>query len=70
MMQTMSTRLNININDQTAEQLKRLAEADQQSVTEVVRRATSVYDFIHDAVRSGKDLRIHDGDEVTRIILT
>jgi len=49
----MTTRLNVNINDETAEALKELAERRQTTVTEIVRRAVSVYKFVEDEVVDG-----------------
>ena len=42
------TRLSINISEETARQLKRLAEEHDTSVTNIVRRAVSVYSFLDD----------------------
>lgn len=46
----MTTRLNVNINDETAAALKDLAERRQTTVTEIVRRSVSTYKFIEDEV--------------------
>lgn len=40
------TRLNINVNAEVAEFLREAAEREGHSITEVVRRAVSVYKFI------------------------
>lgn len=50
----MVTKLNVNINDETAAALKDLADRRQITVTEVVRRAVSVYKFIEDEVGDGQ----------------
>ena len=49
----MTTRLNININDETEAALKELAKRRETTVTEIVRRAVSVYKFIEDEVVDG-----------------
>ena len=49
----MVTKLNININDETDAALKDLAGRRQITVTEVVRRAVSVYKYIEDEVVDG-----------------
>lgn len=49
----MTTRLNINVNDETAKVLKELAARRQTTVTEIVRRAVSVYKFVEDEVVDG-----------------
>jgi hypothetical protein len=62
------TKLNVNINDETAAALKDLAERRQITVTEVVRRAVSVYKFVEDEVVDG-DAKLKlvkpDGGETT-----
>jgi hypothetical protein len=49
----MTTRLNVNINDETAAALRELADRRQTTVTEIVRRAVSVYKFVEDEVVDG-----------------
>lgn len=56
----MSERLNININDETAAFLQARAAADEASVTEVVRRAVSVYAFYRKAQAKGKRMQTED----------
>jgi hypothetical protein len=48
-----TTRLNVNNNDETAAALKELADRRETTVTEIVRRAVSVYKFIEDEVVDG-----------------
>ena len=61
----MTTRLNVNINDETEAALNELAARRQTTVTEIVRRAVSVYKFVEDeVVDGGKKLHVvGDGDE-------
>lgn len=40
------TRLNINVNAEVAEFLREAAERENRTITEVVRRAVSVYKFV------------------------
>jgi len=67
----MSTRLSININDETAAALKELAAKRGLTVTEVVRRAVSVYKFVEDEVGDGgKTLQLVDSnDKVTELVM-
>lgn len=68
----MSTRMNININDETANALKRLAQERGTSVTEIVRRSVSVYAYVEDQLSDGsKELQILDRskDETTKLAL-
>jgi hypothetical protein len=68
----MTTRLNVNINDETAAALRELAERRQTTVTEIVRRAVSVYKFVEDEVVDGnKVLKLvsRDGQETIVSVL-
>lgn len=42
----MARRLNVNINDETANALQSLARSQGVTVTEIVRRAVGTYNFI------------------------
>jgi predicted transcriptional regulator len=59
----MTQRLSVNINDETAAALDELARKRQTTVTEIVRRAISVYKFIEDETESGKRLQLVDADD-------
>lgn len=68
----MATRLSVNINDETDAALRELAARRGTSVTDVVRRAVSVYKFIEDEVgENHKTLQLRDRstDEVTTIAM-
>lgn len=68
----MAVRLSVNINDETEQALKELAERRGTTVTEIVRRAVSVYKFVEDEVgRDGKALQIVDrqNDTVTSVAM-
>ena len=66
----MATRLNVNINDETAAALRQLAEDEGTTVTEIVRRAVSVYKFFEDARDEGQSIQLVTKDEkVTSIQL-
>jgi predicted transcriptional regulator len=56
----MTQRLSVNINDETAAALNQLAERDEVTITEVVRRAISVYKFVDEQVHAGKHLQLAD----------
>ena len=67
----MTTRLSININDETAQALRELADESGTTVTEVVRRAVSVYKFFDDARDEVKTIQLVSPNEekVTQIQL-
>lgn len=67
----MTTRLSVNINDETAAALKDLADRRDTSVTEIVRRAVAVYKFVEDEVgQKGKTLQLVDeNDRVTTVAM-
>ncbi|MEW1808432.1 CopG family transcriptional regulator [Pseudarthrobacter sp. NPDC080039] len=55
-------RLNVNMNEQTATDLKELAERDGLSFTETIRRAVAIYKYIRDEVRKGRVVMTQDPD--------
>ncbi|MFF0818412.1 ribbon-helix-helix protein, CopG family [Rhodococcus sp. NPDC003318] len=57
---TKSIRLSVNMNPETADALKEIAESNGISVTEAVRRAISVAHFIEAQTRAGKSVQIED----------
>lgn len=59
----MTTRLNVNVNDATAAALRDLAAEEGTTVTEIVRRAVSVYKFFDDARDQNKTIQLVDEDE-------
>lgn len=63
----MSTTLRINLNDETAITIKTLAEENDTSVTDIVHRAVSVYNFFVIQQRKGKKIIIL-GKKITRIV--
>lgn len=64
-------RLNVNLNSETAEALKLLAEEKGSSLTEVIRRAIAVYKFVDDESRSGHRVQTVDPQtsEVRELVL-
>ena len=56
----MTQRLSVNINDATAAALTDLAEKRDTTVTEIVRRAVSVYQFVSGEFETGKRLQTVD----------
>ncbi|AYM40176.1 hypothetical protein [Mycobacteroides chelonae] len=67
---TPQTRLNVNINSQTAGALKDYAEQHGVSITEAVRRLVAVGDFIATAQEEGKQVVLRQGDETERVVFT
>lgn len=53
-------RLSVNINDETAEALRALSDRRDVSITEIVRRAVSVYKFIDDRTQEGRRISTTD----------
>lgn len=52
------TRLEINVNDETASALREIADTNDISITEAVRRCVSVYAFFDKAVRDGTKIHL------------
>lgn len=66
----MSTRLSVNINEETARALRELAERHDTSVTDIVRRAVAVYKFVEDETRDGdKQMKLVGDNETTTVAL-
>lgn len=59
-------RLNVNMNEQTAKDLKELADRDGLSFTETIRRAIAIYKYIRDEVRQGRIIQTMDQDGKNR----
>jgi len=68
--ETPQTRLNVNINSQTAAALKQYAEKHTVSITEAVRRLIAVGDFIAKAQDDEKHVLLRDGNETERVVFT
>lgn len=60
-----TTRLSVNINEATQDALRKEAGASGCTVTEAVRRAVAVLDFIREVEAEGSTLQIRkaNGDE-------
>lgn len=65
----MSTRLSVNVNDETASALRELADRRDVSITDIVRRAVAVYKFVEDETSEGKQLQLVDDKETTQVAL-
>lgn len=64
------SRLNVNINKQTADALKDYADRNGVSVTEAVRRLVAVGDFIAKAQDEGRQVLLRHNDETERVVFT
>lgn len=64
------TRLNVNINAQTAAALKDYAEEQGVSITEAVRRLIGVGDFIAKAQGEGKQVLLRQDGETERVVFS
>jgi uncharacterized protein (DUF2267 family) len=53
-------RLNVNLNSETADALRQIAEERGISATEAVRRAIAVYKYIEDEVDAGHTVQTVD----------
>ncbi|MFW3631242.1 ribbon-helix-helix protein, CopG family [Rhodococcus qingshengii] len=58
--QTKPIRLSVNMNNETADALREIADRYGVSVTEAVRRAISVAHFVEQETRAGKTVQIED----------
>lgn len=68
---TGTSRLSVNMNSRTAEDLRRLARARGITYTEAVRRAVEVLSFIDKEREQGNAIQVVDSDtQKTREIIT
>ncbi|GAA1250331.1 hypothetical protein GCM10009633_23830 [Janibacter melonis] len=66
-----STRLSVNINARTANDLRRLAQSQNITYTEAVRRAVEVLAFLTDEREAGNAIQVVDPkNKTTREIIT
>lgn len=61
----MSQRLSVNINDATAVALEDSARCRETTVTEVVRRAVSLYKFLADQDAAGNRIQLEAEGQAT-----
>ncbi|MHA0290199.1 hypothetical protein ACXYX3_27665 (plasmid) [Mycobacterium sp. C3-094] len=64
------SRLNVNINKQTADALKDYADRNDVSITEAVRRLVAVGDFIAKAQDEGRQVLLRHNDDTERVVFT
>lgn len=60
-------RLSVNVNDKTARELIDLSERAGVNVTEIIRRAVSVYKYLDDEQRDGALVQIIKGDRCSTL---
>lgn len=65
------TRLSVNMNAETTEQLHRLAYDKDLSYTEVVRRAITIMTFLQNETDAGRIVQVVDKDrnEVRELVI-
>lgn len=64
----MTTRLSINLNDETAATLRKASAVEGRTVTEVVRRAVGVYEHCMEAARDGSTVKIVDANGNAKVV--
>ena len=60
---TALTRLNVNLNQETAAALKAIAARENISLTEAVRRAIAIFKFVEDEQAEGRKIQTMEADE-------
>ena len=66
-----SATLNVNINERTANQLRRIKTVDDQDYTEILRRAVSAMDILYRQQEKGRKILVvsRNGRCVREVIL-
>lgn len=69
---TQLTRLNVNLNAETADALKAVAESKGITVTEAVRRSVAVYAFLMEEEKQGRHVQTatRKGKKVRELVLS
>jgi predicted transcriptional regulator len=64
------TKISVNLSDEVLTALRDLAERDNVTMTEELRRAISTFKFLQDAQREGKSVLLRDPEtkETERLI--
>jgi hypothetical protein len=62
------TRLNVNLNEETACALKAISRKRGVTVTETIRRAVAVLKFFEDETRAGRHVEVVRGDAVYELV--
>lgn len=57
------TRLNVNLNQETANALKELAQRQNISLTEAIRRAVAVLKFVDEESQQGRRIQTVDKND-------
>jgi tRNA pseudouridine-54 N-methylase len=55
-------RLNVNLNQETANALKELSESQGLTMTEVIRRSISIFKYLTDEIEAGRKIHTMDQD--------
>lgn len=63
---TALTRLNVNLNQETAAALKEIAARENISLTEAVRRAIAIFKFVEDEQAEGRKIQTMAADETNK----
>lgn len=66
-----TVRLNVNLNAETAEALRAIADLHDLTFTEAIRRAIAVYDYIDKETFAGRRIQTSDqnGDNARELVL-
>ena len=62
-------RLSINLNSESADAFKALIERKQFTITEGIRRAITVWQFLEDEIAKGNEIAIVEPDSTVRKIV-
>lgn len=56
----MSIRVTVSLPDKAAANLKEICEQEDMTVSEVMRRAFAMYEYLHKAEAAGQAVQVHD----------
>lgn len=58
----MTTKMSLNVNEETRDFLVKARDEEGRTITEIIRRAVSIYKFFVEAKASGKTILIEHED--------
>lgn len=65
----MSKRLQVDLNEEAYQRLKRSADQEEKSIAEIVRRALNIEDYVRNQVQGGGKVVIRNPDGTDRELL-
>lgn len=66
---SLSKRLQVDLNEEAYQRLKKSADQEEKSIAEIVRRALNIEDYVRNQVHEGGKVVIRERDGTDRELL-